>query len=141
MLQTNACRNSINRRVLFSSANLRRSNRPAASHVKPEDNFPEVSSVDRKATAEPFIVKSRTSIRRACFDTASGFSNVTRIPKRRPGCSALRTVRQLATQLEDGLVARRVHSPPFSKRGGCAINKKIPFLSGADGVVNKFQQK
>ena len=29
------------------------------------------------------------------------------------------------------------HSPPFSRRGGCAINKKIPFLSGADGVVNK----
>src|SRR5215471_8159231 len=39
------------------------------------------------------------------------------------------------------LVARRVHSPPFSRRGGCAINKKTPFLSGADGVVSKFQQK
>jgi len=24
---------------------------------------------------------------------------------------------------------------------GCAINKKSPFLSGADGVVRKFQQK
>src|SRR5215468_10795625 len=31
--------------------------------------------------------------------------------------------------------------PSFSRRGGCAINKKIPFLSGADGVVRKFQQK
>src|SRR5215467_4354226 len=30
--------------------------------------------------------------------------------------------------------------PSFSRRGGCAINKKIPFLSGADGVVRKFQQ-
>ena len=30
--------------------------------------------------------------------------------------------------------------PSFSRRGGCAINKKIPFLSGADGVVGKFQQ-
>jgi hypothetical protein len=40
----------------------------------------------------------------------------------------------------NGLVARRVHSPPFSRRGGCAINKKTPFLSGADGVVSKFQQ-
>jgi hypothetical protein len=28
----------------------------------------------------------------------------------------------------------------FLNRGGCAIDKKIPFLSGADGVVNKFQQ-
>jgi|SRR5215475_8814329 len=37
----------------------------------------------------------------------------------------------------DGLVARRLHSPPFSRRGGCATNKKIPFLSGADGVVSK----
>jgi hypothetical protein len=26
--------------------------------------------------------------------------------------------------------------PSFSRRGGCAI-KKIPFLSGADGVVSK----
>src|SRR5215831_3765181 len=41
---------------------------------------------------------------------------------------------------EMGLVARRAHSPPFSRRGGCAINKKIPFRSGADGVVSKFQQ-
>ena len=32
-------------------------------------------------------------------------------------------------------------SPPFSRKGGCAINKKIPFLSGADGVVSNFQQK
>ena len=36
-----------------------------------------------------------------------------------------------------GLVARRLQSPPFSRRGGCAIDKKIPFLSGADGVVRK----
>src|SRR5215471_17093339 len=28
----------------------------------------------------------------------------------------------------------------FSRRGGCAINKKIPFLSGADGVVRNFKQ-
>jgi len=31
--------------------------------------------------------------------------------------------------------------PSVFKEGGCAINKKIPFLSGADGVVRKFQQK
>src|SRR5215475_11817730 len=30
--------------------------------------------------------------------------------------------------------------PSFSRRGGCAINKKIPFLSGADGVVRNFKQ-
>src|SRR5262245_62804419 len=42
---------------------------------------------------------------------------------------------------ENGLIARWVHSPPFSRRGGCAINKKIPFLSGADGVVSNSQQK
>ena len=29
------------------------------------------------------------------------------------------------------------HSPPFQRRGGCSINKKVPFLSGADGVVSK----
>src|SRR5215510_5929975 len=39
-----------------------------------------------------------------------------------------------------GFVVRGVHSPPFSRRGGCAINKKIPFLSGADGVVSNFKQ-
>jgi len=27
--------------------------------------------------------------------------------------------------------------PSFPRRGGCAINKKIPFLRGADGVVIK----
>src|SRR5215470_1367740 len=44
-------------------------------------------------------------------------------------------------ELSDRLqLARRVHSPPFSRRGGCAINKKILFLSGAGGVVSKFQQ-
>ena len=43
---------------------------------------------------------------------------------------------------EMGLVARGVHSPPFSRRGGCAIKKKIPFLSGADGwFVNSNQNK
>ena len=31
--------------------------------------------------------------------------------------------------------------PPFSSRGGCVINKEIPFLSGAGGVLSKFQQK
>ena len=41
----------------------------------------------------------------------------------------------------NGLIARWVHSPPFSRRGGCAINKKMPFLSGADGVVSNSQQK
>ena len=25
--------------------------------------------------------------------------------------------------------------PSFQRRGGCALNKKIPFLNGADGVV------
>src|SRR5215470_5221783 len=50
----------------------------------------------------------------------------------------LRTVRQVAARGGgDGLVARRVHSPPFSRRGGGAIHKKIPFLSGADGVFSK----
>src|SRR5215831_12348678 len=39
-----------------------------------------------------------------------------------------------------GFAVRGVHSPPFSRRGGCAINKKIPFLSGADGVVSNFKQ-
>src|SRR5215813_11752025 len=40
-----------------------------------------------------------------------------------------------------GLIGRRVHSPPFSRRGGCAVNKKTPFLSGADRVVSNFEQK
>ena len=40
----------------------------------------------------------------------------------------------------NGFVVRGVHSPPFSRRGGCAINKKIRFLSGADGVVSNFKQ-
>jgi len=40
--------------------------------------------------------------------------------------------------MRSGLVARWVHFPPFLRRGGCAINKKIPFLSGADGVVSNF---
>src|SRR5215468_6999901 len=31
--------------------------------------------------------------------------------------------------------------PSFQRRGGCATNKKAPFLSGADGVVSDFQQK
>src|SRR5215813_6704815 len=50
----------------------------------------------------------------------------------------IRTVRQVAPRGGgNGLVARRVHSPPFSRRGGCAINIKTPFLSGADGwLVN-----
>src|SRR5215475_12238797 len=30
--------------------------------------------------------------------------------------------------------------PSFSRRGGCAIDKKIPFLSGADRVVRNFKQ-
>src|SRR5215831_21396077 len=30
--------------------------------------------------------------------------------------------------------------PLLSRRGGCTINKKIPFLSGADGVVGNFKQ-
>jgi len=41
-----------------------------------------------------------------------------------------------------GLVARG--TIPLRFQGGvaaCAINKKIPFLSGADGVVSKFQRK
>src|SRR5262249_6389800 len=36
---------------------------------------------------------------------------------------------------------KRAHSPPFSRRGGCASIKKAPFLTRADGVVGKFQQK
>ena len=39
-----------------------------------------------------------------------------------------------------GFVVRGVHSPPFSRRSGCAIDKKIPFLSGADEVVSNFKQ-
>src|SRR5215468_3792775 len=31
--------------------------------------------------------------------------------------------------------------PSFQRRGGCATNKKTPFLSGADGVVRVFRQK
>jgi hypothetical protein len=30
--------------------------------------------------------------------------------------------------------------PSFSRRGGCAIKKKVPFLSGADGVVSNFNK-
>jgi hypothetical protein len=30
--------------------------------------------------------------------------------------------------------------PSFPRRGGCAIKKKIPFLSGADGVVRSFEK-
>src|SRR5215471_16140095 len=30
--------------------------------------------------------------------------------------------------------------PSFLLRGGCATSKKIPFLSGADGVVRNFKQ-
>src|SRR5215475_8956837 len=30
---------------------------------------------------------------------------------------------------------------PSFPRGGCATNKKTPFLSGADGVVRVFRQK
>src|SRR5262249_53280870 len=30
--------------------------------------------------------------------------------------------------------------PSFQRRGGCAINKKTPFLSSADGVVGNFKQ-
>src|SRR5215467_5753163 len=33
----------------------------------------------------------------------------------------------------DGLVARRVHSPPFSRRGGCAINKGFRSLAAQTG--------
>jgi len=39
-----------------------------------------------------------------------------------------------------GFVVRGLHSFSFSRRGGCAINKKIPFLIGADGVVSNFKQ-
>ena len=38
------------------------------------------------------------------------------------------------------MAARGVHSPPFLRRGGCAINKKDPLPYGADGVVSEFQQ-
>ena len=31
--------------------------------------------------------------------------------------------------------------PSVFKEGWLRLNKKIPFLSGADGVVSKFQQK
>jgi len=31
--------------------------------------------------------------------------------------------------------------PLLSKEGWLRLNKKIPFLSGADGVVSNFQQK
>jgi len=32
-------------------------------------------------------------------------------------------------------------SPLLFKEGWLRLNKKIPFLSGADGVVNNFKQK
>jgi hypothetical protein len=38
--------------------------------------------------------------------------------------------------LRDGSIPLR-----FQRRGGCAIDKKVPFLTGADGVVSNFQQK
>ena len=53
----------------------------------------------------------------------------------------VRTAPQVATRGGgDGLVARRVHFPPLS-RGGCAINEKIAFLSGAAGVVSKRSRR
>jgi hypothetical protein len=30
---------------------------------------------------------------------------------------------------------------PFPRRGVCALNKMLPFLSGADGVVSIFKNK
>src|SRR5215469_14076760 len=38
------------------------------------------------------------------------------------------------------MTAVEAGSFPSVFKEGCAINKKIPFLSGADGVVSKFQQ-
>ena len=34
----------------------------------------------------------------------------------------------------------QVDFPAFSRRGGCAINKKVPFLSGADGAVSNLNK-
>jgi len=39
-----------------------------------------------------------------------------------------------------GLVPETGPIPSFQRRSGCAINKKIPFLSGADGVVSNFKR-
>src|SRR5215467_8024211 len=44
---------------------------------------------------------------------------------------------RLRRGVEGWVGCERAHSPPFSRRGGCAINKKIPFHCGADGVVSK----
>src|SRR5215475_10145295 len=46
----------------------------------------------------------------------------------------IRTVRQVATRGWRGWVfARRVHSPPFSRRGGCAVNKRSRSLAAQPG--------
>ena len=45
---------------------------------------------------------------------------------------------KIVTEMGSGMLA--VLFPFFSRRGGCAINKKIPFLIGADGVVGKFKR-
>src|SRR5215475_7139987 len=54
----------------------------------------------------------------------------------------IRTVPQVAIRGRGGMVGCETDPfPPFQRRGGCAMNKKTPFLSGADGVVSDFQQK
>src|SRR5215475_4872083 len=55
----------------------------------------------------------------------------------------LRTVRQVATRGGgDGLVVRRVHSPPFSRRGGCASVKRSRSSAAQTGglvISNKIR--
>jgi hypothetical protein len=53
--------------------------------------------------------------------------------------SALEEMLPETARLGSGMVAAPF--PSLKRRGGCAINKKIPFLCGADGVVSKIQTK
>ena len=56
----------------------------------------------------------------------------------------IRTVPQVATPgTGNGVDCETGPFPSVFKEGWlrCAINKKTPFLSGADGVVSNFQQK
>src|SRR5215475_2188024 len=55
--------------------------------------------------------------------------------------SPLRTVPQVGIRGRGGMVGCETDPFPSFQRGGCATNKKSPFLSGAVGVVSDFRQK
>src|SRR5215468_3766862 len=48
----------------------------------------------------------------------------------------------LSQAISKSMTALEANSfPSVFKEGWLRLNKKVPFLSGADGVVSKFQQK